>query len=103
MKAAKVNYEYQQFSKQVRTQMLYTAFQQDYNQFRLLLEKYIEYQETLSTLNSETLLFKAYSLGEYSFMEYYMEVQFYRDATDRMLQMEKQLQLVQAQLLIHRL
>ena len=36
-------------------------------------------------------------------MEYYMEVQFYRDATDRMLQMEKQLQLVQAQLLIHRL
>ena len=103
VKAAEANYKYQQSNTQVVQQMLYAQLQQEYNQYQLLLEKYTEYQDTIETLNSEELLFKAYSLGEYSFLEYYMEVQFYRDATDRMLQMEKQLQLLQAQLLIHQL
>ncbi|MEO2053364.1 TolC family protein [Flagellimonas marinaquae] len=103
VKAAQANYEYQQSNTQVEQQMLYAKLQQEYNQYQLLLNKYTEYQDTIETLNSEDLLFKAYSLGEYSFLEYYMEVQFYRDATDRMLQMEKQLQLLQAQLLIHQL
>ncbi|AYN66456.1 TolC family protein [Euzebyella marina] len=103
VKAAEANYKYQQSNTQVVQQMLYAQLQQEYNQYQLLLEKYTEYQDTIETLNSEELLFKAYSLGEYSFLEYYMEVQFYRDATDRILQMEKQLQLLQAQLLIHQL
>jgi len=103
VKAAQANYEYQQSNTQVVQQMLYAKLQQEYNQYQLLLDKYTEYQDTMETLNSEELLFKAYNLGEYSFLEYYMEVQFYRDATDRMLQMEKQLQLLQAQLLIHQL
>ena len=103
VKAAQANYEYQQSNTQVEQQMLYAKLQQEYNQYQLLLDKYTEYQDTMETLNSEELLFKAYNLGEYSFLEYYMEVQFYRDATDRMLQMEKQLQLLQAQLLIHQL
>jgi len=103
VKAAKVNYEYHQSNGKVTRALIYSQFQQEYNQYRLLFNKYTEYQETLSNLNSEALLSKAYSLGEYSFLEYYMEVQFYRDATDRMLQMEKQLQLLQAQLLIHKL
>lgn len=103
VKAAQANYEYQQSSSQVAKQLLYAELQQKYNQYQLLLDKYTEYQNTIETLNSEGLLFKAYSLGEYSFLEYYMEVQFYRDATDNMLQMEKELQLLQAQLLIHQL
>ncbi|MEO9892052.1 TolC family protein [Aurantibacter sp.] len=103
VKAAQVNYEYQQSSSQVVKQLLYAELQQEYNQYQLLFDKYTEYQNTIETLNSENLLFKAYNLGEYSFLEYYMEVQFYRDATDKMLQMEKELQLLQAQLLIHQL
>lgn len=103
VKAAKVNYEYQQSSSQATKQLLYAALQQEYQQYQLLFNKYTEYQNTIETLNSEELLFKAYSLSEYSFLEYYMEMQFYRDATDKMLQMEKELQLLQAQLLIHQL
>jgi len=103
VKAAQANYEYQQSSSQVAKQLLYAALQQEYNQYQLLLDKYTDYQNTIGNLNSEDLFFKAYSLGEYSFLEYYMEVQFYRDATDKMLQMEKELQLLQAQLLIHQL
>ena len=103
VKAAQVHYEYLQTNTQVAQQLFYVQLQQEYNQYQLLFEKYTEYQDTLETLNSEELLFKAYSLGEYSFLEYYIELQFYRDATDRMLQMEKQLQLLRAQLLIHQL
>jgi hypothetical protein len=57
----------------------------------------------MGNLESEDLLFKAYMLGEYSFMDYYVELQFYRNASDKMLQMEKELQLLQAQLLKHQL
>ncbi|MAN29421.1 MULTISPECIES: TolC family protein [Mesonia] len=103
VKAAQANYEYQHSSSQVIKELLYAELQQEYNQYQLLFDKYTEYQNTIETLNSEDLLFKAYNLGEYSFLEYYMEVQFYRDATDKMLQMEKELQLLQAQLLIHKL
>ena len=57
----------------------------------------------MANLESENLLFKAYILGEYSFMDYYVELQFYRNASDKMFQMEKELQLLQAQLLKHQL
>lgn len=103
VKAAEANYEYQQSNTQVLTNSLFTQFQETYNRYELMLEKYNEYQTTMGNLNSEQLLFKAYMLGEYSFMDYYVELQFYRNASDRMLQMKKQLQLLQAQLLKHQL
>tara|TARA_B100000678_G_scaffold290912_1_gene305358 strand:- start:2941 stop:4125 length:1185 start_codon:yes stop_codon:yes gene_type:complete len=103
VKAAEANYEYQQSNTQVITTSLYTQFQETFNRYELMLTTYNEYQTTMGNLNSEQLLFKAYMLGEYSFMEYYMELQFYRNASDKMLQMEKELQLLQAQLLKHQL
>ncbi len=103
VKAAQANYEYQQSNTKVITNSLYAEFQQTYNRYELMLEKYNEYQTTMGNLNSEQLLFKAYMLGEYSFMDYYVELQFYRNASDKMLQMEKELQLLQAQLLKHQL
>jgi len=103
VKAAEANYEYQQSNTEVFTSLLYAQFQETYNQYELMLEKYKEYQSTMDNLNSEQLLFKAYMLGEYSFMDYYVELQFYRTAKDKMLQMEKELQLLQGQLLKHQL
>ena len=103
VKAAQANYKYQQSTRQVMTTSLYVQFQESYNRYQLMLGKYHEYQQTITGLNSEALLFKAYSLGAYSFMEYYVELQFYRNASDKMLQMEKELQLLQAQLLRHQL
>ena len=103
VKAAEANYEYQQSNTEVITSSFYAQFQETYNSYQLMLEKLNEYKTTLGNLNSEQLLFKAYQLGEYSFMDYYLELQFYRNATDNMLQMEKELQLLQAQLLKHQL
>ena len=103
VKAAEANYEYQQSKTQVITTSLYAQFQETYNRYELMLEKYNEYQTTMGNLDSEQLLFKAYQLGEYSFMDYYSELQFYQTASDKMLQMEKELQLLQTQLLKHQL
>jgi cobalt-zinc-cadmium efflux system outer membrane protein len=103
VKAAEANYEYQQSNTEVVTSLLYSEFQETHKRYKLMLEKYKEYQTTMGNLDSEQLLFKAYQLGEYSFMNYYVELQFYRNASDKMLQMEKELQLLQAQLLKHQL
>ena len=81
----------------------YIKFKEQYNRYQLLLKKYNEYQITIESLNSESLLFKAYILGEFSFMEYYVELQFYRNALDKMLQMEKEIYQLKAQLLKHQL
>lgn len=103
VKAAKANYEYQQSNTQIFTTSLYAKYQETFNRFQLMRSKYNEYQSTLNNLESEKLLFKAYMLGEFSFMDYYVELQFYRNASDKMLQMEKELQLLQSQLLKHQL
>jgi outer membrane protein, heavy metal efflux system len=103
VKAAQANYEYQQSNTQVITTSLYAQLQETFNRYQLMRSKYNEYKQTMTGVNSETLLFKAYMLEEYSFMDYYVELQFYRNASDKMLQMEKELQLLQAQLLKHKL
>jgi len=103
VKAAQANYEYQQSNTQVITTLLYAQFQEIFSRYQLMHSKFNEYQSTMGDLESEDLLFKAYMLGEYSFMDYYVELQFYRNASDKMLQMEKELQLLQAQLLKHQL
>lgn len=103
VKAAEADYEYQQSNTQIITALLYAQFQETYNRYELMLEKYNEYETTMGNLNSEQLLFKAYMLGEYSFMDYYVELQFYLNASDKMLQMEKKIQLLQTQLLKHQL
>lgn len=103
VKAAEANYEYQQSNTEVITASLYAQFQESYNRYEMMLEKFNEYQTTMGNLDSEQLLFKAYQLGEYSFMDYYLELQFNRTAKDKMLEMEKDLHLLQAQLLKHQL
>ena len=59
VKAAEANYEYQQSNTQVITTSLYAQFQETYNQYELMLEKFNEYQTTMGNLDSEQLLFKA--------------------------------------------
>ncbi|SDK71751.1 Outer membrane protein TolC [Salinimicrobium catena] len=103
VKAAKARYEYEQSNSEFVQAELYTAFLEKFQRFQLLDEKYLEYKETFEDLNSEELLFKAYDLGELSFLDYYREVEFYRHAYNRMLEMEKELLQLKAELLKHQL
>ncbi|AVR46534.1 TolC family protein [Christiangramia fulva] len=103
VKAAEANLQYNQANTGAETAELYTRFQENYQQYQLLKRKYEEYQETFKDLNSEELLFKAYELGEFSFLDYYHEVEFYRQAYNNMLEMEKELLQLKATLLKHQL
>lgn len=103
VKAAEAEFEYRQSQTEATTATLYASFRERYNRYRVTLKKYREYRTTMESLNSEALLFKAFTLGELSFMEYYVELRFYRDALDTMLQMEKELYQLKSELLKHQL
>jgi cobalt-zinc-cadmium efflux system outer membrane protein len=103
VKAAKANFQFQQTYSNVQASTAKVAFEKQYHAYTLLLAKFEEYEETLAGLNSDALLLTAYELGEISFMDYYAELQFYRQASDTMLNMEKELNLLKAALLKHQL
>jgi cobalt-zinc-cadmium efflux system outer membrane protein len=100
-KAASSYLDYQNSYSRSETAMARTDFEKRYNEYQLFLSQYEIYRTTLNSLNSETLLLQAFELGEISFMEYYMELQFYRTAVDAMLQHEKQMHQLQATLQRH--
>ncbi|MDN5204871.1 TolC family protein [Fulvivirgaceae bacterium BMA10] len=103
IKAARSQYRYQQTFTDAYVLEIYSNFQKQFNEYQLLLGKFKEYQSTLSGLHSDALLLEAYQLGEISFIEYYTELQFYRQAFNTLLQMEKELNQLIAELLKHQL
>lgn len=102
VKSAKAQYSFEQASSDVALTRLYTTYRQQFSQYELALEKHNEYKSALGTMATEKLLLEAYSLGEISFMEYYAELSFYREAYDQMMIMEKDLYQQKARLLKHR-
>ena len=101
--AAKSNLQYQTANSESYQSIIRVNFDKQYNEYSMLLLKYNEYQKTLTGLNSGELLLKAYQQGEISFMEYYIELNFYNDAYDAMLIVENQLHQRKSQLLKHQL
>ena len=103
VKAAKANYTFKQqqtVSQLIEAKVLY---EQVYLNYKISQNNYTKHQQALDSLNSEQLLFKAYELGEISFMDYYVEVQYYRDAVDTKNELKKEVQLLMADLLQHQL
>lgn len=101
--SAEASYSYLTSSKQIQSDLHYTKLQEQYNNYHSLLTQFRSYERTLSSLNSAELLLKAYELSEISFTEYYMELLFYRQAHDAMLDMENQLHQLKSELLKHQL
>ncbi|MGB1295351.1 MAG: TolC family protein [Flavobacteriales bacterium] len=78
-------------------------FSKAYQSYQSLVEKYDLYVESFSQIKSEELLLDAFEMGELSLSEYVLELQFYQNAFDNFLEIEKELWLAQAHLLKHRL
>lgn len=103
VKAAQSKVDFQQSINTSLSLQAYSAFEKQYNDYEIMFSKFQEYEATLSGLNSDDLLLQAYQLGELSFLEYYMELRFYRQAYDAMQLMQYQLYISQTQLLKHQL
>lgn len=103
VKAAKANYNFQQLNTHSETLKVYAVFEKQYNGYQILLSEFQEYQATLNGLNSDALLLKTYELGEISFMEYYLELKFYQEAVNAMVEMERQVHQQKAEILKHQL
>ena len=103
VKAAQSHLEFRETSAASGIMKAHASFEKQYNEHQVMLARFQEYQSTLSGLNSDELLLRAYQLGEISFLEYYMELQFYRQAYDAMLEIQHRLYQSQAELLKHQL
>jgi outer membrane protein TolC len=98
VKAAKTNYTYQQELSNSEINKDYSFIEEQFNDYQNSLTKYNEYRQAFDGLNSTSLLLKSYELGQISFMEYYMEIKFYEEAEDEMLQIEHQLNQLKAEI-----
>ena len=103
VKAAEALHIYEKQQTDAVTTALFAEYEEWYEQFTYLLDRYKVYEASLNELDSDELLTKAYELGQLSYLEYYMELKFYQDAYDEMLAMEQELQLLRNKLLIHNL
>lgn len=98
VKASKVNYIYQQAYTNAEELKNYSLIETQYNEYKSNLFKYNEYLKVFEGINSNTLLLKSFELGQISFMEFYIELKFYQQAEDEMLQMEYQLNQLSAEI-----
>ncbi len=57
-----------------------------------------DYRKSLQTINSEVLLKKSFDKGQLSVSEYFLELSFYYDSTDRLLELERDLNKTLAEL-----
>lgn len=83
--------------------MVEKQLKQDYQAYETKYSKYVAYRGALQELKTEILLLQAYELGELSFLDYYQEIQFYRNARENLLNTEKELYQLKAKILQYEL
>lgn len=90
---------------QLSTVQLDLAEQELYNRQRQLIDKVLvlnknlsDYQQALNSARNESLLNKALELGQISTIEYFLEVSYYFDIIDEMLELERDYYLALAEL-----
>lgn len=69
-----------------------------YQQYEALKENVARYRQALSGINSEMVLRRSLELGELSFIEYALEIEYLYDSEDTLLELEKQYHQTIAQL-----
>ncbi|MCB0666238.1 MAG: TolC family protein [Saprospiraceae bacterium] len=103
IEAAQQNLKFRETRSVWKIEEVHADFEKQYNDYQALLPKFAEYQSTLGALQSDALLMRAYEVGQISFLEYYMELSFYREAQDALIQFEHQLHQLQNEILKHEL
>ncbi|BDD03309.1 TolC family protein [Aureibacter tunicatorum] len=103
VKIAKSNVNLQALNAKAELMKAEIKLKEQFETYALLKKKHAEYEKTLGSLNSEQLLYQAFEQGEYSFAEYFVELQFYREAINQKLDLEQELNELKASILIYKL
>lgn len=98
LNVAKKNKEVQQLEIFNETNELLSSWRLDYQNYLSTYKQFSEYKKALESLSTDDLLFKAYNMGEITFANYFLEMEFYRNAYDQLLKMEWDLQRIYAKL-----
>lgn len=101
VKVAQAQYESLKLNLDEKTSLYKSEQQIKYSNFQFYLKKYREYENTLDGLSHDLL--DAYTKGEITYIQYYMELHFYKQAFDTFLEVEHDLHKLKAELLTHRL
>lgn len=96
---AEAQYLYQQSYTTAKRSQRYTRLQTQYQRYQQMIKNYQEYEQMLSSLDSESLILTAYQLEEISFQNFYLELQFYYQASDKLREMEWAIFQLKAELL----
>lgn len=103
VKSAQANLTFQELNHHAGLNLEFGHYKKKHDHYLLLLNKFTAYETVLGSLESESLLYQAYELGQISFLEYYMELNFYREAVDTYMALELELNLLFWELIKHEL
>jgi len=81
----------------------YSEVQQLYEKYQSLNSTLLEYKQILATIDNTVLLGKSLRLGEISYIQYFMEISYFNTSYDKYLELEKEYNIVIAELYKYRL
>ncbi|MCT4665361.1 MAG: TolC family protein [Flavobacteriales bacterium] len=68
-----------------------SQLKQDFESYQKILKRYRDFKSLFANLKSLKMLQKAYQLGEMNFSEYYLQLSFYQNQLNQMIDMELEL------------
>lgn len=99
IKAAQANSDNIEFEKQAYETDRFYELKNTYEKYQTLSNTLVQYQNIFSTISNTDLLLKSLNFGEISTIEYFMELSYYYANYDKYLQVERELNLIIAELL----
>lgn len=101
VKAAKAQFESLKIHSNEKSPLYKSELKIKYSDFQFNLQKYRQYENTLEGLTHDLL--ESYKKAEITYIEYYMELHFYKQAFDTFLEIEHELYRLRSELIAHRL
>lgn len=103
VKASEANFEMNMFQAEDYRTANYYHFKQLYNSSVNLKQTIVDYMEVLNEIDSEEILNYSLEAGEIDFITYALELEYFYNARDELLKLEKQYQLTLAELFKYQL
>jgi outer membrane protein TolC len=103
LKAAKAKIELGNIKVEEHKNQHYFEIKQLFEKYQNIKQTTDEYRQILNDLNSEEILNKSLELGEINFITYASEIRYYYEAYDTFLELNKECQIVLAQLFKYKL